>query len=64
MELFAVRVRPNDIGIKVASGIKNLVSEYWDVFGDELPNELPPRRKLDFENNLQSDQPPPDQPVI
>ncbi len=40
------------------------MKDYSGVFVDELPNELPPRRGLDFEINLKSDQQPPVRPVI
>ncbi len=35
-----------------------------NIFLDELPDELPPMRDVNFEIKLQSDQPPPFRPVI
>ncbi len=40
--------------MKVNTGL-----DYKDVFLDELPDELPPRRNVEFEINLKSDEPPP-----
>ena len=40
------------------------MTEFQDVFLDELPDTLPPKREIDFEINLKKDQPPPVRPVI
>lgn len=63
-ELFAVRLQPTVERVRVNEGFKDLVDEFEDIFVDELPNSLPPRRKVDFEINLKSDEPPPVRPVI
>lgn len=63
-ELFAVRVQPNNKDMVITDKFDSLVKEFDDIFLDELPNELPPRREVDFEINLKSDQPPPIRPVI
>lgn len=48
----------------VSPHFRSLVSEYQSIFVEELPNQLPPKRDLEFEITLQSDQPPPVRPVI
>lgn len=63
-ELFAVRVRPNLEGSTVTPQFQDIVEEFSEIFVDELPNELPPRRGVDFEFNLKSNEPPPVRPVI
>ena len=64
VELFAVRLKPKDIPMNVSEAFSAIVNEFEDVFKDELPNELPPARDIDFEINLKSDEPPPVRPVI
>ena len=63
-ELFAVRVHPSLKNVSVSTDFEDLVSEYQDIFKDELPNTLPPRRDIDFEIHLKKDEPPPVRPVI
>lgn len=44
---------------------QNIVKEFEDsFFGDELPDDLPPKREAYFEIKLKSDSPPPVCPVI
>lgn len=43
---------------------KDLVHQFGDVFRDELPNKVPPKREFDFEINLKHGQPLPVRPVI
>ena len=40
------------------------MTEFQDVFLDELPDKIPTKRGIDFEINLKKDQPPPVRPVI
>lgn len=54
-ELFAVRVRPKMEELKVDDRFKDLVDEFYDIFVEELPNNLPPSRELDFQIQLKSD---------
>ena len=63
-ELFAVRVHPSTKDVSVSTDFKGLVSEYDDIFKDELPNTLPPRRDIGFEIHLKRDEPPPVRPFI
>ena len=63
-ELFAVRVNPKMISRNVSPAFTDLVSEYQDIFKDELPDTLPPHRDLDFEIRLKQDETPPVRPVI
>lgn len=66
-ELFAVKVRPKPYGSPVKNCSDNfiyIVEEFKDIFVEELPDQLPPKRDLDFEINLKSDEPPPVRPVI
>ena len=63
-ELFIITVKPEDLKFKVSVQFKDLVEEFKDVFIDELPKELPPKGKVDFQINLKQDQQPPIRPVI
>lgn len=63
-ELFAVRVFDRTSGMKIAEPFLDLVSEYEGIFRDELPDGLPPKRRVEFEINLKNDEPPPVRPVI
>lgn len=63
-ELFAVQVHPNVKSIKISEPFQELVSEFNDIFLDELPDKLPPHREVDFEINLKSDEPQPVRPII
>ncbi len=64
-EIYAVRESSLELkGMQVHKEISDLVEEYDDIFVDELPNELPPLREVDFEIDLKSDSPPPVRPVI
>lgn len=63
-ELFAVRVGPKRESCEMGEGFQHIVSEYKDVFKEELPEELPPNRDLEFEIKLKTDEPPPMRPVI
>eukprot|EP00171_Calliarthron_tuberculosum_P022005 IDg22005t1 len=48
----------------MTTSFEKIVEEYNDVFLEELPNALPPKRDVEFEINLKSDEPPPVRPVI
>ena len=50
--------------MNVGPGFKNLVSEFKDVFVDELPDGVPLRREIEFDIKLKKDQPLPVRPVI
>lgn len=50
--------------MNVAEELKDLVEQYEDIFREELPKALPPKRDLDFEIKLKSDALPPVRPVI
>ena len=63
-ELFAFPLRPAISTMNIADGFQDLVEEFKDVFRNELPNELPPKRDLDFSINTKSDERPPVRPVI
>jgi len=63
-ELFAIRVIPSMKDMHVSDDYKDLVLEYQDIFKDELPDTLPPRREVDFEIHLKADEPAPVRPVI
>jgi len=63
-ELFAIQVRPGTDDIQVSEDFKDIVAEYSDIFVEELPDNLPPKRDLEFEINLKVDEPPPVRPVI
>ena len=43
---------------------KDMVIEFGDIFREELPEELPPSRGMDFEINLKPGVSPPVRPVI
>ena len=43
--------------------LQSLLNEYKDVFANELPPELPPRRAVDFEIELQPGAAPPSRPT-
>lgn len=64
VELFAVRMKQSDGEMNVAEELKDLVEQYEDIFREELPKALRPKRDLDFEIKLKSDAPPPVRPVI
>lgn len=65
-ELFAVRVKPKPkpSTMKVHRKFVDIVEEFEDVLIDEIPDELPPFRDVNFEINLKTDEPPPVRPVI
>lgn len=63
-ELFTVLVGPKLKNMSVANNFSDIISEFDDIFVEELPDSLPPSRDLDFEINLKSDEPPPVRPVI
>ena len=63
-ELFAVIVQPTKDSMTVSTEFADRVREFQDVFRDELPDTLPPKRGIDFEINLKKDQPSPVRPVI
>ena len=63
-ELFAVKVTPKMAKLVCKDEFEDLIQEFDDIFVDELPAELPPRRECDFEIKLKSDMPPPVRPVI
>lgn len=63
-ELFSFRVNPKMTDDRVSPDFKDIVEEYGDVFRDELPDTLPPHRKINFEVNLKQDSTPPVRPVI
>lgn len=63
-ELFGVRVRTTDLKMNVSVPFKNVIAEFDDVFVEELPSCLPPKRDLESKVNLKSDEPPPGRPVI
>lgn len=63
-ELFAVRVRSDLKNMNVSEQFTDIVEEFSDIFLDELPDQLPPWRDVNFEFNLRSDHPPPVRPVI
>ena len=48
----------------VSKPYNDVVDEFSDVFMDELPNELPPMRHVNFSIRLKQDEPPPVKPVI
>lgn len=50
--------------MKVTDEFRGLVEEFNDVFLEELPDELPLERDLDFETKTKSDQQPSLRPVI
>ena len=43
--------------------VKEVLSEYRDVFPDKLPNELPPRREVDHRIELTQNSPPTSRPI-
>ncbi len=63
-ELFGVRLRSNDVDRDVHEELEGIVEEYDDIFRDELPDATTPKRDVDFEINLKTDEPPPVRPVI
>ena len=48
----------------IGEGFNEIVKEFKDIFVDELPKALPPRRPIEFEINTKIDHPPPVRPVI
>jgi hypothetical protein len=44
------------------NGYGHLVDEFTDVFPDDLPNELPPKRNVDFAIELENGHTPPSRP--
>ncbi len=63
-ELYVVRAHPKIGSLNVHSDLETLVDEFKEVFRDELPETLPPKRDVEFEINLKSNEPPPVRPVI
>ena len=63
-ELFAVRVTPQDGDMQIRKEFTDITEEFKEIFVDELPSQLPPKRDVDFEIKLNSDEPPPVRPVI
>lgn len=63
-ELFMVRVKPELHTMDVADEFKDIVADFDDIFVDDLPNELPQERDVDFEIKLRSNESPPVRPVI
>lgn len=43
---------------------KDIITEYQDIFREELPEELPPARGMEFEINLKPGESPPVRPVL
>lgn len=58
-ELFGVRVQAVAQELEVSSAFSDLTKEFSDVFVAELPDKLPPKREVEFEINLKSNEPPP-----
>lgn len=50
--------------LKVTEGFSELVEKFVDVFEEELPNELPPKRNVEFDIKQKSDESAPVRPVI
>lgn len=63
-ELFTVRLNPQDGGMKIREDFTDITEEFNEIFVDELPSQLTPKRDVDFEIKLKSDEPPPVRPVI
>ena len=67
-ELYAIRITEETANkfkdMTVSSEFEGLVKEFQDIFREELPDELPPQRDLDFEINTKTDEPPLVRPVI
>ena len=68
-ELFMARLTEEEHPLKVQSlntnaKFKDMVIEFGDIFREELPEELPPSRGMDFEINLKPGESPPVRPVI
>ena len=62
-ELFAVKTALRVAEMKASEEFVELVEELQDIFATELPSKSPPKRKLEFEAKLQTDQPPPVRPA-
>lgn len=56
--LFAVGVHPKVKHMNVNENFNNIVSDYKEMFVEDLPDNLPLHRALHFEINLKSDEPP------
>lgn len=66
-ELFAAKLRAKDRTtekVNCGDDFRPVVEDFSDIFVDELPKKLSPKRELYFEINLKSDEPPPVRPVI
>lgn len=50
--------------VEAPNDFKDIIAEYQDIFREELPEELPPSRGMDFEINLRPGETPPVRPVI
>lgn len=50
--------------VKATDDFKVILTEYENIFREDLPEELPPTRGTDFEINLKPGEPPPVRPVI
>ena len=62
-ELYVARMKP-DIMVKATEEFKDITREYSDIFVDELPDQLPPNREVQFGIKLKSNEVPPVRPVI
>lgn len=63
-ELLAVKFYAHTTYINVWAPHKDIVADFNEIFVNELPTRFPRQRKVDFEVNLKSDEPPPARPVI
>ena len=63
-EVFRVKLSGSAEKANINDNYKGLVSEFQDVFSEDLPNNLPPERDIEFEINLKPGSTPPVRPVI
>lgn len=63
-ELSAVQLRSYAKKVKVAKQFTDIVEDFGDIFKEELTNEPPPKRHVEFQINLMTNEPPPGRPVI
>lgn len=63
-ELFTVLVPPNLKNMSVSKNFSDIISDFHDIFVEELPDSLLPSRDLDFEINLKSNEPRPVRPIL